>query len=98
MTKNKYYRVTETSGKRWKGTFEKKITVIGINCFMFTFTHNIIDISLIKKIEEVEVISKDTIAREQDCWKEFCSYGTVNGVKIKKRYKYKEINFKRESK
>ena len=94
MKKDKYYRVTEKSGKKWKGNFDGKVECLGIDCFRFYFHSCIIEIDLIEKIEEVTVISPDTIAREQGCWDEYCNYLTVNGVKIRERYTYKEISFK----
>ena len=91
MIKDKYYRVTEKNGKKWKGSFDSEISFLGIDCYRFHFESKIIEKDLIEKIEEITIIAQDTIARQKGCFEEFIHYGTCNGVKINRKYIYKQI-------
>ena len=91
MLKDKYYRITEKNGKKWKGTFDLEISFLGKDCYRFHFKSVIIEKDLIAKIEEVTIISQDTIARQKGCFEEYLKYGTCNGLKINRKYIYKQI-------
>ena len=96
MQKDKYYRVTIESGRKFKGTFGGKLTIANQRCFRF-FSHpnnQTVAIDLIEKIEEITITRSQTIAIEQGCFEEYKKYLTVNGKKIRDRHTYKEINFK----
>jgi hypothetical protein len=91
LIKDKYYRVTEVSGKKWRGDFEEECVVLGFDCLKFSFKHQIISIDLIAKIEEASWITTDDQAREKGCWEEFLMYQTINGKTPRIRYIYNTV-------
>ena len=91
LKKEQYYRITETSGKKWKGTFEEECNFFGQPCLKFYFEHQIIAISLIEKIEEVTWISPDDQAIAKGCFEEYKTYMTINGKEPRNKYIYKEV-------
>tara|TARA_Y100000593_G_scaffold88174_1_gene169979 strand:- start:57 stop:419 length:363 start_codon:yes stop_codon:yes gene_type:complete len=92
LEKNKYYRVTDQNGKKFRGSFDSKLSVLGQKCLRFCWEHHIIAVDLIKNVEQVEIITPDSQAREQGCWDEFKHYGTIKGKKAKRKFIYKELN------
>ena len=91
LKKEQYYRITETSGKKWKGIFEEECNFFGQPCLRFYFKHQIIAIELIEKIEEATRISPDDQARAKGCFDEFLKYETINGKQARDKYIYKEV-------
>ena len=91
LIEDKRYRITDTNGKKWRGDFGGKLNLLGREMYKFLFESHLIDGRMIAKIDEVEVISPDTQAREQGCFDEYKEYSTINGKKAKRKFIYTEI-------
>jgi len=100
LTKNKWYRITNTDGVREKMRFMLMTTIeacnkgdVTVNTYVFfSFNHvwiiNDIDI---KKIESYKKITPDEQAREMGCLDEYKMYMTANDKKLSNKYIYKTI-------
>ena len=83
LIKGTYYRITETWGKKWKGTFEEEINYMGRDCLRFSlgrpterFTNHLtIQVSLIKLIEEADETTVEQQAKDEDRLDEYEHYG-----------------------
>lgn len=98
LIKDKQYRIIQTDGKKWRGTFVGKFDLLGSEMYEFSFESHLIDGRLIAKIDEFEVISPDTQAIEQDCFREYLKYSTIKGKKTKRKFIYTEIYNKSKNK
>ena len=100
LTKNKWYRITNTRGDSEKMRFMLMTTVeacnkgdVAVNTYVFySFNHvwiiNDIDI---KKIESYKKITPDEQAREMGCLEEYKMYMMANGKTLRNKYIYKTI-------
>ena len=91
LVKDKRYRVTQTDGKKWRGTFDGKFEVMGHKVLQFSWEHQIIDTDLISKIEDVEEIRPQTQAIKEGRFDEYKHYGTINGKTPRRQFIYTEV-------
>ena len=91
LVKDKRYRVTETNGKKWRGTFDGKFKVMGCKVLQFSWKHQIIDTTLISKIEGVEEIRPQDQATKAGRFDEYRHYGTINGKTPRRQFIYTEV-------
>ena len=97
LIKDKRYRITETNGKKFTSIFEEELVMLGKDCLKFSWTHIVLDKTLIAKIEEADMIKIWDRVTKASCDEEYKKYGTINGKEPRQTYKYTEI-YNRESK